>query len=431
MKNENLSELTKKYLEETDDNVVAVSYGYKTVNGKITDEKAICFNVKKKIPISELTPDKILPKKIDFNGESYLTDVSEGNFELFYSAARFCYDNHYTWWDYYPQPPARITPAGRYKNRPLKGGVSVTNFSSNASSIGTLGLLAKDNEDDSLVGLSNNHVLINDAFIAAERTNPSILTNILNDVTTQPHEWFDNGLGNRIGIVKRYAPLRSTGYNRVDAAITTIDSTVASNTESWKQAGLTINTPMPFATKAELDNIFSTNPLLFSAGRTSGPKGELDTKLKLFATNVAVTIGYSKQGGSQLASFEDCMLFIASGATTPAGEVCFFPLAPGDSGSALIAELSGVKKIIGLCFAGDVVFINNPLGGSPATVPVSTLGVACRIDHIASELNISAWDGGAVTYSNTNNIQQHLVSGLSNEPYIEIEGKKYWQIGLI
>ena len=47
-----------------------------------------------------------------------------------------------------------------------------------------------------------------------------------------------------------------------------------------------------------------------------------------------------------------------------------------DSGSALAAYIDGVWKIIGLCFAGSTYY-----------------GMACRIDNVAAQLNISAWDG--------------------------------------
>ena len=50
-------------------------------------------------------------------------------------------------------------------------------------------------------------------------------------------------------------------------------------------------------------------------------------------------------------------------------------------------------------------------------------GYACRIDRVASLMNISAWNGGNANFSDINN-------GLSDQVSIEISGKTYWQVGL-
>ena len=183
MNNKKLSELTEKYLRETDDNVIGVSYGYNIVDGKITNDMAISFSVKKKIPEDQLDPNKIIPKKIKHLNETFITDVVEINEIKALGSISFCYPEHYRWIDdnytwlvdngFLPSS-ARIYPSNRNKIRVLKGGISVTNYTSNSGKIGTLGFFAIDS-DGSIVGVSNNHVLIDDAFIATERTNSSLL----------------------------------------------------------------------------------------------------------------------------------------------------------------------------------------------------------------------------------------------------------------
>ena len=46
-------------------------------------------------------------------------------------------------------------------------------------------------------------------------------------------------------------------------------------------------------------------------------------------------------------------------------------------------------------------------------------------------MNVSAWNGESVSYSDTNNIQTYTVPGLNPDPYIVISGVTYWQAGII
>jgi hypothetical protein len=233
--------------------------------------------------------------------------------------------------------------------------------------------------------------------------------------------YFGHGGINPIGVVKKYYPLQSPPiYNYVDVALTTISNSVADST-SYQQVGL-VPTTLPFASTSEINNLLSTNPLLYSVGRTTGTKGEGLTKLRVYQISVALSIDYHKQGVSTTVYMSDCIQFIAvSGATVmpPYNEVCYNPISAGDSGSALIADFSGIRKIIGLVFAGS----SDNIG--------TIYGIACRIDRVASMMNISEWNGSAINYSNTANILELDVPGLDNRPYIDhIDGKRYWQVGL-
>lgn len=432
MKNSTISKLTEKYLKETDENVIGVSYGYNIVGGKMTKERALSFIVKKKLPKDQLSPKNIIPEEITYYGKSFITDVIESNIELL-AAAHFCYKNHYTWWlpapYYIPSALPYAPPTNRTKIRPLKGGVSTTNWESISGYVGTLGFFAIDNNDDTIVGVSNNHVYVDDAFIATERTNPNVITNISGDRNVQPQPYDIPSTDiNYIGKVKRYVPISSISTNKVDGALTTIDNGTISTSESWKYEGLTgIVTPLPFATTLEIDNLITNNNFLFSAGRTSGAKGELDTKLIPFSTSTSLSIEYNKQGAKQTVNFTDCIQFFASGETTPTGDFCFFPIAGGDSGSALIANIGGILKIVGLCFAGNVYRL--PDVGTSKNNIASYFGFACRIDNVANELNIRAWGGETPKYSSST-VEELVVSGLDNREYIDSGGKRYYQAGL-
>jgi len=406
MKHEDLLKTIEEYYENTDENIIGVEYGYKEVDGKLTKEKSIVFTVKEKKPIESLSENEILPKTINIENEVLTTDVVVGSYDL------VCDSTFYSW--------QTTPPTNRNKFRPLKGGVSVTNYSSLSGYVGTLGLLAVDNDTGSLVGVSNNHVLIDDAFICSERDLNGSITNIKNDQVTQPNEPSNYGIINSIGIVKKYYPIKTGTYNYVYVALTTINESDISYTESFKQEGLLYDSTLPFATTTEINNIMSTDTFLYSSGRTTGAKGEGNTKLKVFGSPAVIsTIYYNKQGVLSPISFSDCIKFVASGETTPDGTICIYPIAGGDSGSALIADIGGVKKIVGIVFASG----SNGLGQV-------IYGFACRIDRIETLMNISSWNGEVVEFSNTIGVEEYTLDGLSNEISITDSGKTFWQVGL-
>jgi hypothetical protein len=399
----------QEYHQNTDDNIVGVGYGYKKVNGIITDEKSIVFTVKNKIPKEEVPKDKILPSEININGEILSTDVVKGEFFL------LCDSIFYDW--------QSTPPSNRNKHRPIKGGISVTNYSSLSGYTGTLGFLARDLDSNSLVGVSNNHVLIDDAFICSDRNISGTTTNIKGNFVTQPNETSDSGILNSIGVVKKYYPINLSGYNFVDVALTTINESDIDYNVSYKQEGLSFD-QLTFATTEEIDNILvsgttSYNPLLYSAGRTTGAKGEGVTKLLVLEFPITFSIGYKMQGQTEYITYSDSIAFIATtGSTRPIEFACYYPIAPGDSGSALLADISGTTKIIGLVFAGA----SDGIG--------TTFGIACRIDRVAELMNISEWNGEPISFSDTSNILEYSVSGLSDSVFIDYNGSRYWQAGL-
>ena len=402
MTHEELLKTIEEYHQKTDDNVLGVGYGYKTAKGLLTDEISVVFTVKEKLPKEQLTKEQLLPKEIELNNKLISTDVVQGTFKL------FCDPTFYNWMN------TGYTVPNKGTFRPLIGGISSSNFTSMSGSTGTLGFFAIDNDTNSLVGVSNNHVYINDAFICSER-NPDALTGITNvkgDVVSQRHEYLNDNFP--IGVVKKYYPIRENGFNYIDASVTTIYSgnTYINSGTSFNQEGLTAST-YPFASTSEIDNLLVSNPLLYSAGRTTGAKGEGTTKLRIYQFPIVASVAYNRQGTDVVIDYTDLIAFVATTGSTQPFDICSYPIWHGDSGSALIADLSGTKKIIGLCFAGTL-----------------NEGVACRIDRVASLLNLSAWNGESVNFSDNNNIMEHTINGLSDLEYVDIEGKRYWQVGL-
>jgi hypothetical protein len=403
----NIGEITKELYDATPENVVAVGYGRKMVDGKITSELSIIFGVTEKKPLSEIPEDEILPSTVLVNGENVNTDVVE------WEIPRFLVDCPTDFYDWQITPPTN-----RGLSRPIVGGVSITNYNKLEYHAGTMGFIAVDNQTNSLVGVTNAHVLIDDPFLASERTKNSLTTNVANTDVTQPSSGESGyvGVNNKVGIVKRYNPILETpSVNTVDSSIFTLDEDDINTSTSYQQMGLVgWTSPLTFATQSEILNLVINNTPLYSSGRTTGAKGEGDMKLIPYAIGVTTTVsGNEIQGVSVNTVFQDCIRFIASGSTTPTGYSCPYPIAAGDSGSALIGEFGGVRKIVGLNFAGD-----------------NYNGFANYITNVATAMDISPYTGQTVGYSDIDNIEYHYVSGKSSDISLTLSGNTYWQVGL-
>jgi hypothetical protein len=171
---------------------------------------------------------------------------------------------------------------------------------------------------------------------------------------------------------------------------------------------------MVFATQNEILNLVINNTPLYSSGRTTGAKGEGEMKLIPYAIGVTTNVsGNNNQGVPTTVTFTDCIKFIASASTTPTGYSCIYPIVAGDSGSALIGEFGGIRKIVGLIFAGS-----------------DFDGFANYITNVQSLINISPYTGQTVNYSDINDIQYHNVSGKSSDVSLIISGNTFWQMGL-
>lgn len=438
MEKRRLMEVMAQYHQQTDDNIVGVTFGRKRKGGVLTSDRAIVFTVKQKLPQSQLQESQMLPKVIRVDSENVLTDVVQGEPRL--AAVSDCIPAFYDW--------RGTPPTNRDVHRPLECGIAIGNWDNQGTKyaedqygvggwyamkyfVGTLGLFAKDNETDSLVGITNAHVAIYDPFLCSERVaypggNANQVNNVKNDRISQPNTTV-SGDTYSIGRVKRYYPLRGNGvYNYTDAAVIAMEnSSDISQLTSWHQHGLTAPAYYPWATESEIDDLMTYNPWdlnvqLYSSGRTTGAKGEGTTKLRINSWGM-LTIPYNKQGSYVNVLQTDVIEIVATLYATGGWlDTCYDPIVAGDSGSALIADINGTKKIIGLIF-GNVV--------EEATGKALS-GLACRIDNLATLLNVSEWNGDLLSYSNTGATEEITVNGLDSRIYIDSGGKRYWQVGL-
>lgn len=451
-------------IDESTPTYASVSWGKKTVAGEKTETQCIIFGVPEKRSIDDIPEEERLPSTVTIEGVEYETDVIEEDTMEFLACSAETLQTCYTWTssidgtviEGYTSPPTHQT-----KIRPIKGGLQIGyangNNYVNTTGVGTLGLIAVDSITDSLVGITNAHVaaldwseptltwskinegafgVTNDHYTKANRIfgNPyyRVSTGVANKPTAQenPYELVNivrdaGGTVNfttsfEIGKLIRFFPIITTeavykppawttgsnAYNDIDAAVIGLKSSVISLTESWKQHELTSGsqTPAPWASKSEIDNLISTDPYLFSSGRTTGAKGEGACKLKIAAVGWTGTVS---RGGffGNYARFRNVLRFTREDSTCP------WPIAGGDSGSALLADIGGTIKVIGLVFAGS-----------------KTDGLAIRIDKIAHYLQVEAWDGTAKNYIDLDNPQIVTYSGLQTGS-VFYKYSDYWYAG--
>ena len=170
----------------------------------------------------------------------------------------------------------------------------------------------------------------------------------------------------------------------------------------------------PFATTEEINSILTGDQRLnslFSVGRTTGPKGSIAgcNQLKLIGIHEYAAVGDENYYFDYYDSLQYAYID-----NSP------YPIDGGDSGSVVVAPFgnpnSPVYKIIGLAFAGG-----------------DYDGTACRIDRVASSLNISAFTGSGykdsslmkvtrfISGSKSNQVSGFLCSGITGN---------FWQAGL-
>jgi hypothetical protein len=403
MLTEAISNKLKELFESTPPEI-GVSFGFKVVDGEYTKQKSIVFQVKEKLPLDQIPEGQVLPSTIEIDGVTYNTDVIEVGDVKALACPTTVLNSCYAWEN--PNTP----PANRNTTRPLKGGLSITSGATQGY-VGTLGLIAVDAATQALVGLSNNHVIVANAFFTSDQNIYGTTENELCNPVYQAGEGSDQPSPESllIGRVIKYAPFTRSGPNYLDAAVCSIEKpSTVSTAESFKQFGLSYNTPMPFATTQEIDALLTSDPDVYSSGRTSGVKGPGACRLKISSVGSNVNVsGYHYQGGLQVTiPFADTIAF------TRYSPQCEYPIAPGDSGSALIADFNGTWKILGLCFAGS-----------------QYIGFACRIDRLAAELGIQAWDGTAKNFIDPTSVQYKTLQGGSSAVNINCSGETYWQIG--
>jgi hypothetical protein len=378
---------------------VGVIFGKKMKGNQFTGETGFVFLVEKKKPIEQLSPNEILPKNIKVNNQDYVTDVIESEKIVALACDPATTSSCYAW--------QTSTPANNNLQRPIKGGIGITS-ASQTGYVGTLGLICKDSATGALVGLTNNHVVVKDPFYTAYRNPYGQIDNEVEDRVYQP-AYYVNNPTYEIGRVLRYEPIHVLLSNYIDCAVVSVKSDVIDVNESYKQFGITgYTSPMDFATTAEIDNLLTTNPSIISSGRTTGVKEFSPCDLTVVGIGYVGNIAYNLQGNDIPAKFDDCIVIKRENPD------CTFPIAGGDSGSALIANFGGTYKIIGLVFAGATN---------------GALGIGCRIDRIAADLGVQPWLGGPVNYIDPASIKT-ITAPRNTTKTLVCNGKTYWQVGL-
>jgi len=386
-----LYELTPQY--------VGVGFGTKYIHGIDTKEECFFFTVPWKRPLSDLDVQDLLPYEVEIDGQIYPTDVVEtrGTFRLLCGSTTV--DNCFGW--------NQIPPVQQQRIRPVRGGIQMTTFN-NRTSVGTLGFLALDVETGAIVGVTNNHVAIANAFYASVRTQP--ITMFQNESSDNAYQnlWSSNPTlanSNDIGDVVRYVPMVKSGFNQVDGALISINQGDFDPSISWQQYGLTgITSPLNFATTAEINTLVG-NTNVISVGRTTGAKQGV-CSLTITSVSAASPVGaYNEQNSGFVVDFNNCISFTRNDPT------CAYPIAPGDSGSCLIAFVGGEYKIVGLNFAGSAAF-----------------GLANRIDQVESQLSIQPYLGGTPNFVRSKFLCTN--PGLSPDKILNFSSLPYWQVGI-
>lgn len=430
-----LTEPIKQKIEElfqSTPDYVGVGWGHKTSKDQFIEEPTLVFKVPKKLPLSEIPEEEHLPSSVEIDGVTYKTDVIEIGHVVPLACPSTTLNTCYTWtWFGFQLTaggqvygPGNIPPANRGVIRPMQGGISITS-ANNLGKIGTLGFLAVDNVKNALVGVTNNHVAVGTAFYTNYRSVTN--SNEYQDQYYQPGEGGFAGSSNFVlGEVVRYVPIVPQPLlNQVDGALVTIDPSKVTNATSYKLFGTSIATPMPFATTAEINNLTIGTNLLVSSGRSSGVKSPTFCGIRLRDVNASIPLstainpntgqlegGYNLNGTPTGVNFSSLIEFTRTDLETSGLPSCPYPIAPGDSGSALAAQINGTWKIIGLCFAGSPYY-----------------GYANRIDNVAAQLNISAWDGTTKNYFNTGSRQYITTIGGSTDKTLTCASNIYWQVG--
>jgi len=396
---ENIEILTQKLLNETPENVHSVGYGFKEVDGKLTDELSIIFGVSEKRPLSSIPENEILPFEVSSNdGNVFSTDV----IQIPQLSAYYCYADSNT-----------VEPVSLHRQSRTSyiGGIRVSMDvigQPGTASTGTMGLICKDTTDNTLVALTNAHVGVH-----APRSASAQLSSFDNKQATiyQALPWSNQSTMK----LKRYVPFSDTS-NTIDAAVLAITNSSRVDTlTAFKQLNLDYGN-VDFATTTEINGLVSNRNPVFKAGARTGPVGWPGSSpwgsdlCSLTATQIgaSVNVAFEDYTGQYTIPFTTCIIY--RGTNTVASD-------SGDSGSAVCALINNEWKVFGLTFAG--AGSNN-----------NDISVACRIDTICSTLQLTAWDGQTTALTNLNNESVKYVLGKSSSISFTEGNKTYWQTGL-
>lgn len=276
----------------------------------------------------------------------------------------------------------------------------------------TSSFIAVEKSTDALVIVTIGDLLTSNPTITKDRTDPQNTVNI--------NSYFDNetypyskvfalpNLSNVISEMVMYNPLYTKAnsgpitYNQVNAGMTCpmaywvgsyIDGSSTSavycnstfdnnNRVGWQNSYVQVDTslyssvkltePMMFATTAELDTITPSTEIMI-VGYQQLKKG--DCGVKIDSVNDTYTFTFQNVTGEF--AFNHLLSF------TRIDPSCGNPVVNEDKGATIAAYIAGKWKIIGI-----VIGFNG------------AVGYGSRIDYIADQLNIEAWDGSLKHFNN-------------------------------
>jgi hypothetical protein len=305
--------------------VIGVASGPRIRRGKQTREQCVQVFVERKRPLEELGSEERVPEALGGLGaEPVGTDVIEIT------------------------RPSEHQDVTRY--RPVPGGCSIGPEAS--VSAGTLGGWACDNTDDTMVLLTNNHVIsgLDDLPRARRVVQPGRL---------------DGGVlpADVIGSLKRHIPLTTVAnppgaplppVTAVDAAIGTID---VDRTDAVLQIG-----PAIYELQA---------PVVGTDVQKRGRTTQLTNNGRVFSVNGTFNINY--RNGTRLGRVGNTFLIRSTNGNVFSR--------PGDSGSLIFnqrqGELNNTRPVCGLLYAGGSFG-----DGTPFTL-------ACDINAVFGALNLT------------------------------------------
>lgn len=289
-------------------NVIGVGTGFRQRAGEITDEVVVQVFVNRKTPETVVPQGGVVPREVSGLERSVTTDVIE--------------------------LPIVESQQDATRYRPVQGGCSIGPEGS--VSAGTLGGWACDNTDNTIVLLTNNHVISNlDTEPALRRV-------------VQPGR-LDGGTlpGDIIGQLKRDVTLTTTSNPPTGAqpAVTAVDAAIG-----------TVNV-------ARDDDVLQVAPAIYEVQapalnmnvRKRGRTTRHTTNGRI--TTLGATINTTYRNRTRLGRIANA--FIISSTDGNAFS------AAGDSGSLIFnqaeGELAGTRPVVGLLFAGGTDASNRPI----------------------------------------------------------------------
>jgi len=444
-----------QYRNIVSNNIVSIGYGFKSYNGLISNQYSLIFTTNSKLSFPDIPLSDVIPPTITYSTVTFITDVvyvtTSGTFtpnvpdnETTSTITTTTSSNNNSTISFNPNlnnPPSLAYSTVSCLGDTdisfqttlwpvLKGGSAFAAYYEDTATCtgiirattrcgSTIGIVCVDNIDGTIVGLtSSSNLYINQTYTGNRDPN-GLVQNAYNNIVKGGRSW------SKFGRVKRYHPdnLNNSSQN-IGLGLVTVDSIYFDPSSSWEQIELSDGmTYYDFATTLELDNYLQPGLQVYSVGAGTWAKGEDDNKLFVISTNISI-LGYPhyNQTAYSQASYDDCFSIIKSASTVPSGFICDQAFNTDDLGSSVVAEINGVRKIIGV-----ILVLSDPQFG---VCQVDGQGIAVRIDKVSNLLNISPYLGQGVNFSDSNNPIIECEVGMSFDSCKVINNETYCQIGM-